>query len=63
MNWAWIALSCCQATGTWTEDGAGIGMGIEMGMGMGIRIGNGNGEIPPVPGDDNIISWAPPPSP
>ena len=45
MNWAWIALSCCQATGTWTEDGAGIGMGIEMGMGIGIRIGNGNREL------------------
>ena len=30
----------------------GLGLGMEMGMGM----GNGNGKVPPVPGDDSIIS-------
>jgi len=40
----------------------GMKMGLETGMEMGM--GNGNRKVPPVPGDDSIISWAtnhPPP--
>ena len=38
----------------WDYVGLGIGIGIEIGMRMGM--GNGNGKVPPVPGDDSIIS-------
>ena len=44
--------ACCQVTGTGMGNGQGMGLGIQTGM------GNGNGKVPPVPGDDSIISQA-----
>ncbi len=38
--------------------GLGLGQGMGLGMGLGMGMGNGNRKVPPVPGDDSIISQA-----